>query len=103
MPERRIVWPTPVDGEKGEPGPRGHQGKDGAPGPRGEPGPKGDAGADGLDAVIVPSIALFDRDEETRLTNFVQVAVKATGELIATITPIRDGDGFMTAADIIPA
>lgn len=67
---------------------------------KGDPGPPGPPGHD---ATLVPSLAMFERDEQRR-TERVTLIERDTGELLATITPIRDQiTGLMEAAEIIPA
>lgn len=91
----------PRDGRDGRDGADGERGPAGKQGERGLRGEKGDAGADGVDAVLVPSMAQFFRDDVTRLTQRVDVRDLA-GALLLTITPIRDDDDLMIAAQITP-
>lgn len=113
----RVVYVQP----EGEPGQRGKPGRPGRSayelacdagfrgtlaqwleslGEKGDPGPPGPPG---LDAALVPSLAMFDRDEQQR-TQRVTLVERDSGDLLATITPIRNEiTGLMEAAEIIPA
>lgn len=74
----------------------------GEPGQRGPRGLKGADGGDGRDLALVPSDAIFERDEVTKYTERVTV-VDDGGAVLLTLTPLRDADGFMTHARIQPA
>lgn len=74
---------------------------------KGEPGEKGDPGVGkdgepGRDLALVPALATFERDPDTRLTERVVVSAE-DGSILVTITPLRDVDGFMDRAFIEPA
>ena len=73
----------------------------GAPGDRGLRGLSGKDGDDGRDLALVPAMAAFERDEQTKLTQRVVLSAE-DGSILATITPIRDADDFMVRAFIQP-
>jgi len=82
----------------------GRDGLNGARGPKGERGADGQRGADGLngrDATLVRAMAFFERDEVTKLTLRIDVEDE-TGAPLLSITPVRDGDNLIVAANIIP-
>jgi hypothetical protein len=70
---------------------------------KGDPGPPGEPGPPGQNAVLVPALALFDRDQFDR-TSQVTLIERDSGKTLATIRPIRNEiTGLMEAAEIVPA
>lgn len=92
----------PRDGRDGRDGVDGRDGIDGAPGLdgldglNGKDGQDGKDGRDGHDRFDVSKYGVFHRDDITNLTERMEIFEEATNRLMATITPSRDGEGFMT-------